>query len=363
MITDRPADGTPPSNLKLTEEIALEIVRRHRDGERTVDLAKAYAISTHTVRAAVRALAGGARQRPGKKVDPERDAAILEAYESGQSTIEIAKQFGLTPPTVKWSVARAGGTLRNKRDAMTLAYERGRRTKDTTVTHEQKSALVAGYQAGKAVEEITREVGVSDTTLYQALRDQGVPIRNSDYSRFDSPERDGEIRRLYEAGSNTHELGERFHLSAIAVNRAIRRAGGTIRSISEARRLEAAKGVQVGPTSGPTGRKSAELEQAICQGYQAGRSSWDLGAEFKIGSETVLRILRRHGVPVRRGGPPGGLSPEDQEKARSRFREGATVRALAREFGVSRSAVRNAVKTLVPAPRPDTPVAPPGGIL
>ena len=352
MTTPGPGQERPPSNLKLTPDLALEIVRRHRDGERTVDLAKAYDISTRTVRAAIRALAGGARQKPGKKVDPERDATILDAYEAGQSTIQIAEQFGLTPPTVKWAIVRAGGTLRNKRVAMTLAYQAGRRMKDTTLTSEQKAAMVADYQAGKSVEQIVKDVRASSSTLYQVLREQRVSLRNSDYTRFDSPEREGEIRRLYEGGANTHELGEQFHLSACTVNRAIRRAGGTIRSVSEARHIEVAKGVQIGPTRGPTGRKSPELEDAVCKGYQAGKTSWDLAAEFKVGSETVLRILRRHGVPIRRGGAPGGLNPEGQEKVRARFEEGASVRALAREFGVSRTAVRNAVKTLILPPKP-----------
>ena len=354
MMMTTPAVGPehPPSNLKLTPDLALELVRRHRDGERTEDLAKSFDISVRTVRAAVRSLAGGARQKPGKKVDPERDAAILEAYEAGQSTIQVAEQFGLTAPTVKWAVVRAGGTLRTRKGAMQLAYQSGRRKKDLTVSPETKAGLAAGYQAGKTVRQLVTEFGTCSKTLYQVLREQGIPIRNSDYTRFESPERDGEIRRLYEGGTNTHELGEQFHLSACAVNRAIRRAGGTIRSVSEARLVEVAKGVQIGPTRGPTGRKSPELEEAICKGYQAGKSSWELAAEFKIGAETVLRILRRHGVPIRRGGAPGGLSPEGQEKARERFREGATVRALAREFGVSRSAVRNAVKTLILPTKP-----------
>ncbi len=354
MMMTTPAAGPehPPSNLKLTPDLALELVRRHRDGERTEDLAKSFDISVRTVRAAVRSLAGGARQKPGKKVDPERDAAILDAYEAGQSTIQIAEQFGLTAPTVKWAVVRAGGTLRTRKGAMQLAYQSGRRKKDLTVSAETKAGLAEGYQDGKTVRQLVTESRACSKTLYQVLREQGIPLRNSDYARFDSPERDGEIRRLYEGGTNTHELGEQFHLSACAVNRAIRRAGGTIRTVSEARLVEVAKGVQIGPTRGPTGRKSPELEEAICKGYQAGKTSWDLAAEFKIGAETVLRILRRHGVPIRRGGAPGGLSPEGQEKARALFREGATVRALAREFGVSRTAVRNAVKTLNPTPKP-----------
>lgn len=352
-----------PARLKLTPEIALTIVRRHRDGERTEDLAKSFDVSVRTIRAAVRALAGGARQKPGKKVNPERDAAILEAYESGQSTIQIAEQFGLTAPTVKWAVVRAGGTLRTRKGAMQLAYQTGRRRKDLTVSAETKAGLAKGYQDGKTVDQLVIEFDVSSRTLYHVLRVQGVAIRNPDYSRFDSPERDGEIRRLYESGANTHELGERFHLSAHAVSAAIRRAGGTMRTVSEARRLEVTKGVQIGPTRGPTGRKSAELEEAVCQGYQAGRTSWDLAAEFKIGSETVLRILRRHGIPIRRGGAPGGLSPERQEVARARFKDGATIRALARDFGVSRSAVRNAVKTLLPSHQPQGPAGSLEGIL
>lgn len=347
MTTTTPEDGHTSSNLKLTHDLALEIVRRHRDGERSEDLAKTFGISVRTVRAAVRALAGGARQKPGKKVDPERDAAILEAYESGQSTIQIAEQFGLTAPAVKWAIVRAGGTLRTRKGAMQLAYRNGRRTKNPTVSAEKKASLAAGYHAGKTVHQLVTEFGISTSTLYKVLREQGVPIRNSDYSRFDSPERDGEIRRLYEGGANTHELGEQFHLSACAINRAIRRAGGTIRSVSEARHLEVAKGVQIGPSKGPTSRKSPELEEAICKGYQAGKTSWALAAEFKIGAETVLRIVRRHGIPIRPGGAPGGLSPEAREKARVRFKEGATIRALAREFRVSRSAVRTAVKTLI----------------
>src|SRR5258708_38889850 len=55
----------------------------------------------------------------------------------------------------------------------------------------------------------------------------------------------------------------------------------------------------------------AHQVQELIADYQAGATVFRLGDQFGISRQTVSKILRRHGVPIRRR----GLSPEQIDEA------------------------------------------------
>jgi len=63
-------------------------------------------------------------------------------------------------------------------------------------------------------------------------------MANSNRKRLFTPEQEAEIRRLYEQGLSTTDLGKQFHTSSRTIWFIIRRAGGSLRTKSEALKLK-----------------------------------------------------------------------------------------------------------------------------
>lgn len=332
---------------KLTPELAHALTARFLAGESAEVLGKAFDLHPHTVRTAVKSVAGGVRQAPGKHVDPARDAEIRRLYEAEHlSTPQLAERFGLAAPSIRASILRAGGVMRPRGEARHLAAEKGRtRGRGSSLPQERQDELVRRYQAGEEVLGLAKAIGVSSKLVYDVLQVRQIPLRNPDYHRAATPERDQELRRRYEAGESTVDLAREVGQNYVAVSRAIQRAGGTIRSISEARQLETRKGNWLGPIGGPTSRTPPDVEEAVSREYASGATSWALGEKYHLSGATVLRILERNGVQRREGGARGGLTPEQEAEVVKRAQHpGATVRGLAREFGVSRTAIQYAIR-------------------
>ena len=89
----------------------------------------------------------------------------------------------------------------------------------------QVEALIAGYRAGRSMQELASEFGIDRRTVSTYLRRAGVVVRRGDLDH----EQSVEAARLYEAGWSSEQLAERFGVSADNVLKVLRCAGVVIR--------------------------------------------------------------------------------------------------------------------------------------
>lgn len=87
--------------------------------------------------------------------------------------------------------------------------------------------LVESYRAGNAVNDLSREFGISRQTIAAILdrhgiehRPQGLPADNI-----------AEASRLYESGWSLARVGNHLHVNASTVPNILRRIGGEIRPV------------------------------------------------------------------------------------------------------------------------------------
>lgn len=85
--------------------------------------------------------------------------------------------------------------------------------------------LVAEYEAGTGVMELSRKYGVHRHTVARYLAKNGVEVR----VRGLAPEEVSEASRLYESGLTLTQVGREFGVSQQAVRRALAAAGTRIR--------------------------------------------------------------------------------------------------------------------------------------
>jgi DNA-binding transcriptional ArsR family regulator len=89
----------------------------------------------------------------------------------------------------------------------------------------QVDALIAGYRAGRTMEEIGAEFGIDRRTVSTHLRRAGVSSRRGGLDQNQALE----AALLYEAGWSSGRLARRFNVRADNVLKALRTAGVTIR--------------------------------------------------------------------------------------------------------------------------------------
>lgn len=87
-----------------------------------------------------------------------------------------------------------------------------------------------------------------------------------------------------------------------------------------------------------------DQQAAICAAYLAGASTAALAADYFVARETITRVLRGHGIPVRARGGAWQIPPDLYQQLKTRHHDGAPVAAIARDLGISRSAARRALK-------------------
>jgi len=87
--------------------------------------------------------------------------AIIARYTAGESSIPLAREYGVTPATMRRKLVKAGVTMR----------QRGGRRK---LSPAQESNVVREFLKGEKQEVLCLEYGVSRKTVYRILRNAGA---------------------------------------------------------------------------------------------------------------------------------------------------------------------------------------------
>jgi lambda repressor-like predicted transcriptional regulator len=97
---------------------------------------------------------------------------------------------------------------------------------------DQVKDLIAFYQQGDSLLQLSRRFGIHRGTAKEHLRRAGIEIRPGNVARL-SDEDKNEIARLYEAGLSIHRLALRFGVTDNPVHNALRERGVRMRSPNE----------------------------------------------------------------------------------------------------------------------------------
>lgn len=108
------------------------------------------------------------------------------------------------------------------------------------------------------------------------------------------------------------------------------------------------EGEAAGSNREPTKRTSNEVEpdltQLIIDQYRLGASTYQLATWHDLRRNTVRDLLRRNGVEIREGNT-AALTDEQKAEIRRRAAAGEPRKRLMRDFGVSESTIRRALRS------------------
>jgi len=94
------------------------------------------------------------------------------------------------------------------------------------------------------------------------------------------------------------------------------------------------------PKPGRARQLDTDQVRALIQGYVAGATTYELGAQFGIERRTVSTILHRHGVPMRRR----GLTPDQVDLAIHLYNLGWSLDRVGQHLGVNHTTVLNKLR-------------------
>ena len=152
-----------------------------------------------------------------------------------------------------------------------------------------QSEICSRYLAGESTTQLGKFFGVSQSTICNILKRNGVEARSNSESQGGL---DAEVEAIvcsrYLAGESTTQLGDAFGVATSTIGRILKRNGAKARSISEA-----------------SGGLNPAVEPEVCSRYLAGENTYQLGDVFGVSDSTISNILKRNGVELRSGIPFG----------------------------------------------------------
>jgi transposase-like protein len=195
-------------------------------------------------------------------------------------------------------------------------------------THKNDGKIAALYLAGKTGDEIGHEFGITDVTVYRALKRQGTERRKSgprvSWEATDKNRED--LVAAYEAGESIRTIARRLQINGRRVTQILDEAGHKGRHPGGKRRF--------------TDEDAAEFARM----YLAGEGLEEIGRRYGAAAQVIRRYLERAGIQLRPVGAPAFWTEERKAEAARRYQAGEKMTNIAATLGCGTSTL---VRTLV----------------
>jgi DNA-directed RNA polymerase specialized sigma24 family protein len=257
----------------LTHQQEAEICERYQSGESAPLLGEAFGVNATTICKTLKQHGVRVRSNSEAHGGLARNQAIevCRRYQAGESTMQLAREFGLGDATVGRLLRREGIKMRNAKEAQ------------GGLSDDQEREVCRRYAAGDNTAQLGAAFGVASVTVSNILKRGNIKARSSREAQGGlTDEREAEVCARYQSGESIPQLSKAFGPSVSTIGNILKRNNVTSRSMREA-----------------MGGLDDEQEAEACARYQAGENGYQLGAVFGVSPATIGNILKRHGIERR----------------------------------------------------------------
>jgi len=163
-------------------------------------------------------------------------------------------------------------------------------TKKREFSPAELSLMRERYRYYHTSAEIARELGTNKTRVLHELKNMGVRRKSpGEYRRgfVWTPEMVADVIRKYQRYQPISAIGYDYGVSGNCISMLLDRHGVRRHTQGDTRR-----GWEWTPA----------MERDIVSRYQAGEGIWGISQDYRVSVKALYRVLRRHGVPIRRHG-------------------------------------------------------------
>ena len=209
------------------------------------------------------------------------ESQIIQDYQSGMSTLKVAKKHGCTDYTVLRILKRNNIPSRALKEAQFLRYGH--------VEALDESQIIQDYQSGMSSTKLAKKHGCSDKTVRKIIKRSNIPIRSmkeAQYLRYGRLEAldESQIIQDYQSGMSSTKLAKKHGCTDYTVLNILKRNNIPSRALKEVQYLRYGRLLD---------------ESQIIRDYQSGMSSYRVAKKHGCSYATVIRILKRSNIPIR----------------------------------------------------------------
>lgn len=184
-------------------------------------------------------------------------------------------------------------------------------------THGNDAEIAALYLAGETGYSIARRFGVTDPTIYRALKRQGITRRPGGQRTnwVDTEDNRKALVAAYENGESIRTIAQRLRINMRRVTQVLDEAGLRWRHPGGKPRF--------------SDKEAAEFARA----YQTGETLTQIGKRYGVAAQVVRRYLIRAGVTIRPVGAPAFWTEDRKAEAVRRYRDREQLKDIAAAMG------------------------------
>lgn len=150
----------------------------------------------------------GVEMRKNGKFTAAQEAEIVQMYESGATTLDIAASFEVTGRKIRACLTRNG---HDPEASLASGIEDWKKYRNR-MTISDKERLIALYESGTPFDEICTLLGFSKTSVSRSLKNMGISRRNP-RREFSHAELDYMVQTYRRGDLSTTKLAEHFGVS------------------------------------------------------------------------------------------------------------------------------------------------------
>ncbi len=304
------------TSYKIRENEHPRVIQMYESGQSSIEIAGEFGCTATCILHILRKhdVKRRPRNSPGKFSD-EICRKMIDLYKEGYTQINIAARFGCCTHTVKRIFDEYGVERRPSPPPP---------PPQPVYTEQDQQRMVSMYENGKSQRKIAKEIGCSQCTITRIFKKLGVKVRPSPPRHKVTPEERQMIVRLREQGKSYSEIAAKIGCCREHVNRIMRQLKTPVR-------------VQSPDAYSP------EDHRRMVDAYESGISLEEISAGFGCGRKTVILVLRKHGVKIRPRGGVAQLPPKQQERIVAMYESGFSGAEIAEKFDCGLAAVASVI--------------------
>ena len=208
------AKGEAQIILSASQE--AEACRRYQSGESANQIAQHFGVSPSAVTGALKR--NGIQTRSNIEarggLPPAQEDEVRRRYLAGESTLQLAKAFGVSDGTVGLIIKRGGLAVRSVKESM------------GGLTDEQEIEVCRRYAEGETTVQLGETFDVRPATIRTILKRRGCKVRSiKEVKGGLNDAQEAEVCRRYQAGENTIQLSDSFGVAGPTICGILNRAG------------------------------------------------------------------------------------------------------------------------------------------
>lgn len=295
----------------FSEEEEKKICKEYEEGKSAKKLAEKYNVHQMTMG---RILRRNGFKTGRNKLTDQNKIEICKEYKEGLTLDELGKKYDVHPVTIK-RLLKAHSVYINPKTNSSRKF-----------TDEEEKEICKEYQEGKTAKKLSNEYNVHEMTVGKILKRNGIKARRRKFT----DEEEKEICKEYQKGKTARELGKKYSISETTVRRLLKKHGVKLR---------------LSINSNIKRRKvSDEYEKMICEEYINGLSTTKLSNKYNFHPSTIILVLKRNNVPIRKLGRGGGFNDDESKLICNEYKNGLTFDELGKKYKKTPMAIYKLLK-------------------